>query len=342
MLNEQRPNLCAGSSAFISVHRLVGEVTAGRTVMLRDGETTMLAAPLDGGEVLSPTLAIACCRASYLGLPDAPTLLELPSADPQLLWRYASGLPRDVSAVAVSQGGLIAAAAAELAKLAERLPAMTLSLAEEVPSNVLLAEASDVLAFRRALASTVHPVATAAVPLPSGANATMQSFRDAAGGTVSAVIVGEVHDGMFVRVHSSCITGDVFGSLKCDCGAQLTLSMERISRQGGVLLYMAQEGRGIGLANKLRAYAMQEKGLDTVDANIALGYHDDERDYALAAAILRKLGLSRVRLMTNNPSKAAGLAVGGLAVDPVALKSPVTEHNAKYLDTKRTRSGHTL
>ncbi|MEM8663736.1 MAG: GTP cyclohydrolase II [Pseudomonadota bacterium] len=342
MLTDPRPNLEARSPQFVAVHRLIAEVMAGRTVALRDGERTMLAAPLDGGDVLSPTLAIAGCRAAYLGLPDAPTLLEAPAPDHALLWRYASGLPRDIEGAGVAQGGLIAAAAAELAKLAERLPAMTLAPGHEVPRGTLCADAADVLAYRRTLAGTVEAVATAPVPLASGATATVTAFRDAVGGIVSAVIVGKAEDGVLVRVHSSCITGDVFGSLKCDCGAQLQLSLDRIASDGGVLLYMAQEGRGIGLVNKLRAYDLQQQGLDTVDANVALGYHDDERDYALAAAILRKLGLSRVRLMTNNPSKAAGLAVGGLAVEPEPLRGPVTAHNAKYLDTKRERSGHTL
>ncbi|MEO1104385.1 MAG: GTP cyclohydrolase II [Pseudomonadota bacterium] len=342
MLTDPRPNLEVRSPRFVAVHRLIAEVMAGRTVGLRDGERTMLAAPLDGGEILSPTLAIASCRAAYLGLADAPTLLEAPSPDPAGLWRYASGLPRDIAGVSVAQGGLIAAAAAELAKLAERLPAMTLLPSNGLSSGILSADAADVLAFRRTLSTTAEPVATAPVPLASGATATLTAFRDAVGGTVSAVVVGDAEDGALVRVHSSCITGDVFGSLRCDCGAQLRLSLDRISADGGVLLYMAQEGRGIGLVNKLRAYDLQAQGLDTVDANVALGYHDDERDYALAAAILRKLGLSRVRLMTNNPSKATGLAVGGLAVTPEPLRGPVTEHNAKYLDTKRKRSGHTL
>ena len=145
-----------------------------------------------------------------------------------------------------------------------------------------------------------------------------------------------------VRLHSECLTGDVFGSLKCDCGPQLKEAL-RIIRDavGGVLLYLRQEGRGIGLANKLRAYALQDRGLDTVDANRRLGFRDDERDYGHAAAMLRALGISEVRLLTNNPNKVAGLENAGILVtERAAHHMPVNPHNADYLATKRKKSGH--
>ena len=142
-----------------------------------------------------------------------------------------------------------------------------------------------------------------------------------------------------VRLHSECLTGDVFGSLKCDCGPQLKEALRIIGDAGGgVLLYLRQEGRGIGLANKLRAYALQDRGLDTVDANRRLGFADDERDYAHAAAMLRALGIDRVRLLTNNPAKVAGLEAAGIAVvERVAHHMPANPHNADYLATKRTQ-----
>jgi GTP cyclohydrolase II len=145
-----------------------------------------------------------------------------------------------------------------------------------------------------------------------------------------------------VRLHSECLTGDVFGSLKCDCGPQLHEAIRLIDAAGGgVLLYLRQEGRGIGLANKLRAYALQDRGFDTVDANRRLGFGDDERDYGVAAAILRALGVERARLLTNNPAKVAGLEEAGVTVvERVAHHMPVNPHNADYIATKRARSGH--
>ncbi|QNN68474.1 GTP cyclohydrolase II [Sphingomonas lutea] len=145
-----------------------------------------------------------------------------------------------------------------------------------------------------------------------------------------------------VRLHSECLTGDVFGSLKCDCGPQLKEALRLIGAEGGgILLYLRQEGRGIGLANKLRAYALQDRGLDTVDANRRLGFADDERDYAHAAAMLRALGVERVRLLTNNPAKVRGLEAAGIAVaERVAHHMPANPHNADYLAAKRKKSGH--
>ena len=149
---------------------------------------------------------------------------------------------------------------------------------------------------------------------------------------------------VLVRVHSSCITGDVFGSLRCDCGLQLHVAMDRIAREGkGVIVYMNQEGRGIGLLNKLKAYKLQEEGLDTVEANLKLGFKMDERDYGIGAQILRDLGVSKIRLMTNNPKKRSGLAGYGLEIVenvPIEIKS--NEYNKDYLLIKRNKMGHVL
>ncbi len=149
---------------------------------------------------------------------------------------------------------------------------------------------------------------------------------------------------VLVRVHSSCITGDVFGSFRCDCGPQLHVAMEKISREGkGVIVYMNQEGRGIGLLNKLKAYKLQEQGLDTVEANLKLGFKMDERDYGIGAQILRDLGVSKIRLLTNNPKKRAGLVGYGLEIVenvPIEIKS--NEYNKDYLLTKRNKMGHVL
>jgi GTP cyclohydrolase II len=159
-----------------------------------------------------------------------------------------------------------------------------------------------------------------------------------------AMTLGDIGNGepVLARVHSECLTGDVLFSQRCDCGAQLEAALQQIARAGrGVLLYLNQEGRGIGLANKLRAYALQDRGLDTVDANRRLGVADDERDYAHAAAMLRALGVDKVRLLTNNPAKVEGLEAAGISVvERVAHHMPANPHNADYLATKRKKSGH--
>jgi len=154
----------------------------------------------------------------------------------------------------------------------------------------------------------------------------------------------EQHEPVLVRVHSSCLTGDILGSLRCDCGDQLHMAMQQVEKAGkGLILYMNQEGRGIGLLNKLRAYKLQETGLDTVDANIELGFPKDQRDYGIGAQILRELGVSKIKLMTNNPKKRIGLIGYGLEiVENVPIEIAPNAHNETYLKTKRDRLGHNI
>jgi 3,4-dihydroxy 2-butanone 4-phosphate synthase/GTP cyclohydrolase II len=154
----------------------------------------------------------------------------------------------------------------------------------------------------------------------------------------------EKEEPVMVRVHSSCVTGDIFGSCRCDCGEQLHAAMEMVEKEGkGVILYMFQEGRGIGLINKLKAYKLQEQGRDTVEANLELGFAMDERDYGVGAQILRDLGVHKIRLISNNPKKRAGLMGYGLAiVDSIAIEIPANPHNKKYLETKRDKMGHAI
>jgi 3,4-dihydroxy 2-butanone 4-phosphate synthase/GTP cyclohydrolase II len=206
---------------------------------------------------------------------------------------------------------------------------------------------AEVAAHRIATERLVEPVAAARLPsahAPHGLTA--QAFRSLVDGReYLAVLRGRVADGALVRVHSECLTGDVLGSLRCDCGAQLQAALRRIGEsENGVLIYLqGHEGRGVGLANKIRAYALQDQGLDTVEANAALGFADDLRDYAVAAQILKTLGLRRVRLLSNNPRKAAGLAGYGVEViEEIPLTPPANPHNRDYLAAKRDKLGHRL
>jgi 3,4-dihydroxy 2-butanone 4-phosphate synthase/GTP cyclohydrolase II len=173
----------------------------------------------------------------------------------------------------------------------------------------------------------------------------MRAYRDGlTGADHVAIVSGTPKAGALVRVHSECLTGEAFGSLKCECGPQLDTALQEIQREGGVVVYLrGHEGRGIGLVNKLRAYRLQEEGLDTLDANLALGLPADARDYGAASAILGDLGLSEVRLLTNNPEKVRQLEQHGITVrDRVPLVVGVTPHNEGYLETKRDRMGHSI
>jgi len=162
----------------------------------------------------------------------------------------------------------------------------------------------------------------------------------------AALIMGDIStpEPVLVRVHSQCVTGDVFRSMRCDCGQQIDMALERIAQEGrGVLVYMRQEGRGIGFCNKIRAYALQDRGLDTVEANEALGFPADRRDYGIGMQILVDLGIRKMRLLTNNPAKRAGLEGYGLQViERVPLLAVPNNHNIRYLSTKRDKMGHLL
>lgn len=190
-------------------------------------------------------------------------------------------------------------------------------------------------------------IATAKLPTPF-AVFTMRAYRSADGKEHLALTLGDLTatDGPapVVRVHSECLTGDALFSLRCDCGFQLRAALEKIAADGrGVLLYLRQEGRGIGLANKVRAYALQDEGADTVDANHQLGFPADDRDYGLAVAILRDIGLCRIRLMTNNPAKLDALVKDGVQVtERVGIERGRNPYNEGYLDTKMSRMGHLI
>jgi 3,4-dihydroxy 2-butanone 4-phosphate synthase/GTP cyclohydrolase II len=205
---------------------------------------------------------------------------------------------------------------------------------------------ADLIAYRRRHDKLVERVVSAQMPTDYG-DFTVVGFRSLVDTKHHvAMVKGDVEgkEDVLVRVHSECLTGDVFHSQRCDCGQQLEDALRRIEDEGeGVLLYLAQEGRGIGLLNKLRAYRLQEDGLDTVDANLELGLPADLRDYGIGAQILVDLGLSSIRILTNNPKKIVGLEGYGLSVsEQIPIQHPPTQHNADYLRTKRDRMGHLL
>jgi len=232
-------------------------------------------------------------------------------------------------------------AALVLARSAGLLPALWILSPSDADPVVSLEEI-----LRERHQPSVEIVARAKLPLEGLPPTQIVAFRASDDGQEHVALIVGSFGGKppLVRLHSECLTGDVFGSLKCDCGPQLREALRIIGAAGGgVLLYLRQEGRGIGLSNKVRAYSLQDRGLDTVDANRRLGFADDERDYGHAAAMLRSLGIDRVQLLTNNPDKVAGLEAAGIAVtERVAHQMPANPHNADYLATKRKKSGHLL
>lgn len=192
-------------------------------------------------------------------------------------------------------------------------------------------------------APEVEETARAQLPIGETEDSTIVSFREKHENVVHlALLIGKPQDGALTRVHSSCVTGDLLGSLRCDCGDQLKQAIGQIAAQGsGVLLYLNQEGRDIGITNKIRAYRLQEMGYDTYEANVLLGFGEDERDFSVAAAILRSLGISRIRLLTNNPSKVAHMEKCKVAVlERVPLVAPAGKHNEAYLKAKAKKFGH--
>ncbi len=242
-------------------------------------------------------------------------------------------------------------AAIALAKSAHLLPAAVLlpvpdALALAVRDNLTLVPLSEA-GPELSRASPLHAVVSARLPMAASQAGRVHIFRPEDGGEEHyAIEIGrpDRSQPVLARLHSACFTGDVLGSLKCDCGPQLRAALAQMGAEGaGVLLYLNQEGRGIGLANKMRAYSLQDEGFDTVEANHRLGFEDDERDFRLGASLLRKLGFNSVRLLTNNPRKLAMMAANGITVAAhVPLKVGQTDQNAAYLATKAAKSGHLL
>lgn len=354
----------------IKVSRAADELRRGLPVVIRDGSAALLVLAAENAnsrtlaifDALAPDSFVALTNNRALALKvageDWPTVrLVRPNwmgpddivalADPTLdlstplkgPFRRINHVPTDLDLASI-----------KLAKLAHLLPAVVaaeIKVADIAGQDLVDVPATDVLDADMDQAVLLREVASAHVPLAGAENTRLVAFRPLSGGVEHiAIIIGDPDRSkpVLLRVHSECFTGDLLGSLKCDCGEQLRGAIETINREGGgIVLYMAQEGRGIGLISKLKAYALQDQGYDTVDANTRLGFEVDERLFAPAAEMLKGLGIKAVRLMTNNPDKVAGLESFDITVsERVAHSFPTNPHNEQYLATKKSRTGHML
>ncbi|HET7313981.1 GTP cyclohydrolase II RibA [Salinisphaera sp.] len=327
-----------------------------------EGTTAALLDELQKGARGAPQLVVTEHRLAHLGRerPPAVAAIELAASDSRDdLIRWAAEpdarWPEARATYTVHDAGHAAIA---LMRRALLLPAAILAEPDESLAPViqrrlergdlLSVTAADVFAHRRAAPSLLRRVSEADVPLEAAPNARFVVFREADGMREHvAIVIGDSRrwaDPVPVRLHSACLTGDLFGSLRCDCGPQLKASVAAIhARGGGVLLYLAQEGRGIGLTNKLRAYQMQDDGLDTVDADHVLGFSKDERDYAVAREMLAQIGVDRIDLLTNNPAKIEAMNREPIeVVGRSGVYGRLTPHNRRYLTTKAERAGHWL
>ena len=366
MINGQGPigPRAFGDAGDIGVQRGLTEFRAGRPVFIHAPDDTVAAMPIDGANAdriagfralchpARPHLAVTARRARALGIETAePMLLDLDPADDAASVFVLAAQAKIGRKLAANPAGPAPSAAIELAKLVHKLPALLIARPESAsvlafdPPLITVAAAA-VAKFRRDLVRSLVIAGEAQVPLHSGVTTRFVVFRDAVGGAPVAIVVGtpDFSRPVPVRLHSACLTGDVFGSRRCDCGDQLRLALTSLQKAGGgVILYLEQEGRGLGLANKMRAYELQDAGLDTVDANTTLGFDDDERDYGVAARMLEMLGCQRVVMLTNNPSKLDGLAEAGIEISGrIPLNTPINAHNRRYLSAMARRAGHLL
>lgn len=355
-----------GNAECISISRALSELQARRPILISASGESLLALPVDGLDeqrlddfaVLcspnAPKLVVTEQRARSIGI-KASTAMALPLSrvvSVSTIFDLAANAENEGHFAGTAEAASRAATAAiRLAKLSRSLPAVLVAdvmpnLDDDFMHLIVAVEADAVNRFAADATNAFALASEATIPLASGTAARFVVFRDALGVDQVAIIVGkpDFTQPVPVRLHSACLTGDVFGSQRCDCGDQLRLALARLeSLGGGVILYLAQEGRGIGLANKMRAYRLQDSGLDTRDANTTLGFEDDERDYGVAALMLRTLNCARIVLLTNNPTKLDGLTKAGIEIAArLSLEAPVTPHNKRYLTTKAVRSGHKI
>jgi len=355
--------LC-GTREHVDASRALAEFRSGRPVIIAGSDQTLLCLPVEGldkdklaafralAAPMVPRLVLTGSRARSLGIDaNEPIAIELSdNVDTRTVLALVAEKKPDFEFFP-EPAAATAAAAIDLVKLAQVLPAVLVADADPAISGTLdariLTVAAQAVAHIREKATQSMAIAgEAQVPLSSGVHARFVVFRDSFGHDSVAVIVGtpDLSKPVPVRIHSACLTGDVFRSRRCDCGDQLRLALARLQEAGGgIILYLAQEGRGVGLANKMRTYKLQDAGLDTVDANTTLGFDDDERDYGVAVRMLQMLGVMRVVLLTNNPDKLDSLAKAGIEIARrMPLETPVNADNRRYLTAKAARAGHQL
>ncbi|MFZ4534451.1 MAG: GTP cyclohydrolase II RibA [Alsobacter sp.] len=339
-----------------SVERAIGEIRAGRPVAIVDGLSVVLAF---GVEALEPGAAAALHSLSAgrarLVLP-APRLrrmgcdrgsagsLALPKVDIARIETLALRIDGVIDAP-VAPALPIDLLALELAALSLVLPAVVVAPVERIPAGIVAVDAGALGGYRGATAGRMRIISRAPVPLEGAPETEFVVFRGGEGlRDQIAIVIGkpDLSQPVSVRLHSACLTGDLFGSLKCDCGDQLRGTVQFMAHNGGgVLLYLDQEGRGNGIANKIRAYRLQSQGWDTYDADEVLGFGLDQRGFDFAATMLKQLGIGTVAVMTNNPQKIAALERAGLAVvEARRVHGRATAENVVYLASKRDRAGH--
>ncbi|HEY4161472.1 MAG TPA: GTP cyclohydrolase II [Dongiaceae bacterium] len=339
-----------------------GVVAIAAELLEESGFAWLLGVTADLAASAGFRLLVTAERAARLGIPAAKgierfRLLALPEsvsadairqlADPSAT--LVDPLSLDLT-IREDVPAVLCQAVVELAKAARLLPAAAIVAVPRAALAALVAEpfrvaAGDVIAYRRSASAGLKRVGSAKVPLAGAIETEIIAFRPSDGGKEHlAIVIGTPDPSrpVLIRLHSECFTGDLLGSLRCDCGDQLRGAIDEIAKSGsGILLYLAQEGRGIGLINKLRAYRLQDAGADTLEANLQLGFGADERVYQPAAEMLRQLDIAEVRLLTNNPEKVKGLGQCGIAVvERVPHVFPANDHNERYLSTKALRFGH--
>ncbi len=357
-------SILSGTREHVDASRALAEFRSGRPVIIAGNNETLLCLPVEGLDKdrlaafheavapMTPRLVLTSSRARSLGIDASePVAIELSDkVDTRTVLALVADNKPDFEFLP-EPAGAVAAAAIDLVKLAQVLPAVLVADVDPAISGafdprIITVDAKAVARFRKESTQSLRIAGEAHIPLSSGVRNRFVVFRDALGDDLVAVIVGtpDLSKPVPVRIHSACLTGDVFGSRRCDCGDQLQLALARLQESGdGIILYLAQEGRGLGLANKMRTYELQDAGLDTVDANTTLGFDDDERDYGVAVRMLQMLGVTRVVLLTNNPDKLDGLAKGGIEIaGRMPLETPVNADNRRYLTAKAARAGHQL
>lgn len=352
------------ADVLFSVQATIASIRLGSSFLLHDDGKFHLCLAIDGltDEALTsfknlqlghtPLLILSAERGDAMGFDKpAPISMPLSTADnADSLYALAAAHPAKVSRRPIFERA-DATAALELLLTAKALPACLFygdisNATSLISSGTPVIDQKAITAFEDVKVASLRRKSEAPVPVRGSINTRMVVFQYATGENEIALVVGQpdITKALPVRLHSACATGDIFGSERCDCGDQLRLAIEKLHEMGGgAVLYLDQEGRGIGLVNKIRAYDLQDQSLDTVDANHTLGFADDMRNYAVGAAMIRALGWKSVSVLTNNPDKVSALGKHGLNVTKrIPHQAPMNENNSHYLKTKAQRSGHML